>query len=71
MSLNQQEQDIVDLLTIHKVMTADHLCQELRWGTAKLHPLMASLAQQGVVLAETDKKYPYTTTYQLKSWRAK
>lgn len=66
MDLNQQEQDIVDLLTMHKVMTSQHMCNELRWSTAKLHPVMAALEEKGVVESETDDAYPFTTTFALK-----
>lgn len=65
--LNQQEQDVVDLLTIHKVMTAGHLSQELRWSTAKLHPIMAKLREKGVVGFETEKNYPHITIYYLEN----
>lgn len=66
MTLNQQEQDIFDLLVLHKVMTASHMCNELGWRTSKLHPIMAALTEKGIVISTTDSKYPHTTTYVLK-----
>lgn len=63
--LNQQEQDIVDLLELHKAMTASHLCQELRWSISKLHPIIGKMEDNKLVKSETDKAYPHIKVYTL------
>ena len=69
-ALNQQEEAVLDALgEIHLPMTAGELCRELRWSTAKLHPILAQLLAKRLIEAAVEKDYPYQKVYYLTEFR--
>lgn len=66
MALSKLEQEVVDTLQAFGSMTGAQLCTELRWGTAKLYPLLASLKDKSIVAERTAAEYPNTTTFFLR-----
>lgn len=64
-TFNQQEIDVLDVMGYSPPLTAGALCKELRWGTAKLHPVLASLEEKGRIKTQREDKYPHRVFYYL------
>ena len=61
--LTKLEEEVLDVIGAHQGLSSWELEYQMKWGTAKLMPILAALTEKKAIKTQKSETYPYPTYY--------